>query len=159
MGYLDIVILVVLALGIARGWSMGFIRQATLFGGLVLAFVLAAMFMDPLGAVLQSEVGFQEGVGSLISFVGILIAVKLATTLLARWLESVIDAIYLGRLNRLLGGIAGALKAVLILSLVFLVMGYAQLPGSTAISESTMYGHIYRILPEVWRFISDPLQH
>ena len=55
MGILDIVILIVLALGIARGWSAGFVRQATRLAGLVLAVVLAATFMYALGMVVERQ--------------------------------------------------------------------------------------------------------
>ena len=42
MATLDIFILVVIGIGLLRGWRTGFLRQISSLGGTILAFVLAA---------------------------------------------------------------------------------------------------------------------
>ena len=154
MGLLDIVILIVLALGMAKGWSAGFVRQATRLAGLVLAVVLAATFMDGLGMVVETGLGITQGLGSFVAFATIFLGVMIASSLVARSADAAIKTLHLGGLNRAAGGAVGAIKAGIVMSLVFLAISYVQLPGPKAIEESNLYNPVSRIVPEAWRILS-----
>ena len=155
MGYVDIIILVVLVIGVARGWKTGFIRQATNLAGMILAFVLAVIFMDSLGLVIESRLIDYPGLGTIIAFLGIFIVVKVGITFLSKTAKDFIDALHLGGIDNLAGGVIGAIKAGLILSFVFVTFSYFRLPNDMAIQNSRFYYSVYQIVPTAWSFMVD----
>lgn len=155
MGVLDIVILIVLAVGIARGWSTGFTRQAISLAGLILSFVLAVTFMDSLGVIIEAELGVSRELGPLVAFAAIFIVVKIISTFIARSADSAVKVMHLGGLNRIAGGAAGAIKAGFVMSLIFVAISYAHLPGDQARNDSMFYAPVVRIVPEAWRILNE----
>ncbi len=153
MGYLDIIIIAILMIGIARGWKTGFIRQATNLAGIILAFVLAVIFMDSLGLVIEERIMDYPGLGTILAFLGIFVVVKVGITYVSRSAKSFIDAMHLGSVDSLAGGLIGAFKAGIILSLVFVSISYFRLPDDTAVEESRLYQPVYQIVPDAWSFI------
>lgn len=153
MGYLDIIIIAILLIGIARGWKTGFIRQASNLAGLVLAFVLAVIFMDSLGLVIEERIMDYPGLGTILAFLGIFVVVKVATAYFSRSAKDLIEAMHLGSVDSLAGGLIGAFKAGIILSLVFVSISYFRIPDDTAVEESRLYQPVYEIVPQAWSFL------
>jgi len=155
MGYLDIIIAIVLVLGIARGWHTGFILQATNLAGIVLAFVLAVIFMDSLGLLIESRLIDYPGLGTILAFLGIFIVVKVGTTFVSKSARSFIDALHLGGIDNLAGGLVGGIKAGIVLSLIFVTTSYFRFPDQKAIQDSSLYKPVYGLVPGAWSFIVD----
>ena len=155
MAILDIIILVVLAIGIVRGLRTGFIKQVAGLVGLVLSFALAASFMEPVGVLITERLGVSDGLGPLIAFVSIFIVVRMAVHLVAGGAEKLIDTVKLSGLDRLGGGLAGGVKSALVLSLIFMFIGLAELPDRTTRESSDLYPTVYRLVPDAWSFISE----
>ncbi|MCZ6706026.1 MAG: CvpA family protein [Bacteroidetes bacterium] len=155
MGYLDIFIIAILILGIARGLHTGFILQATNLAGIVLAFVLAVIFMDSLGLLIETKLIDYPGLGTILAFLGIFVVVKVGITFVSRSAKSFIDALHLGGVDNLAGGLVGGIKAGIVLSLIFVTIGYFRLPDQKTIQDSTLYSPVYQLVPEAWSFIVD----
>jgi len=155
MATLDIFILVILAIGLLRGWKTGFLKQVASLGGTILAFILSASFMDSGAKLAELNLGSSPETSSLIAFVAIFLVVKVAVNIVMKAAESLLDAAKLSGVDRIAGGITGALKAGVALSLVFVVMGFAQLPGKISRDSSEFYTPVYKIVPEAWSFLSD----
>ena len=119
---LDLLILAVLLVGLARGVSTGGIKQVLGLAGVVLAFIAAAQFMQPAGERLVRAFGVGEHYAPAIGFDLIFLIVQGAAFLLARSLEKLLDSMELGFINRLFGGALGVFKGALLLSLLALVM-------------------------------------
>jgi len=66
---LDLLILVVLAFGLVRGFTTGVVRQIASLVGVVAAFLVAVRFMQPGGEMLTTSLGLSEGVSPLLAFV------------------------------------------------------------------------------------------
>ena len=155
MATLDIFILVILAIGLLRGFKTGFLKQAASLIGTILSFVLAASFMEAGGRLLEVNFGMDSGFGPILAFIAIFVAVKLAVFTVARSAETLLESANLTGLDRLAGGVAGSLKAAVVMSLVFLMIGYAQLPGQISRESSELYVPVYRLVPDAWRYLSD----
>ena len=155
MGYLDIIIVIVLLLGIVRGWHTGFILQATNLAGIVLAFVLAVIFMDSLGFLIETRLIDYPGLGTILAFLGIFIVVKVGITFVSKSAKSFIDALHLGGFDDIAGGLVGGIKAGIVLSLIFVTIGYFRLPDQKAVQDSALYKPVYQLVPGAWSFIVD----
>ncbi|MDA0874905.1 MAG: CvpA family protein [Bacteroidetes bacterium] len=155
MATLDIFILIVLGIGLLRGAQTGFLRQMAALLGTILSFVLAASFMGTLGEMIGQSTGLSRDVSSLLGFMTLFVVVKLAVNVVARRAESLLEAANLSGLDRLAGGLTGALKAAVAMSLVFVVIGFAQLPGEVSRDDSELYRPVYRLVPEAWGLLSD----
>ena len=153
MGYLDIIILVVLAIGLFRGWKTGFIRQATNLAGIILAFVLAVIFMDSLGLVIETKLMDYPGLGTILAFLGIFVVVKVAFRFLSESAKTFIDSLHLGGVDRLAGSMIGGIKAGIIMSLILVSGSYFRLPPTDAVDRSNLYPTVYEIVPSAWSFM------
>lgn len=149
----DGIVLATVAFGIWRGFVTGIIRELSQVFGLFAAFALAIHFMRPFGAMLVRDVNVvdipPEG-GALVAFVVIFTIVYAGVYLLARLLERVAEGLKLGAINKMLGGIVGGFKTILVLSIAFVFLGQMGFPAKKTQSSSYLYGSVESIAPEVW---------
>ncbi len=150
MSALDIFILVSLAAGIFHGFTTGVIRQVSSVVGLIFGFLVALQLMGPVGEALTELMGVSDKFGPVVGFIFVFVAFHLAVILLVKFFETVLDILKLTTANRVLGGFAGALKAGLILSILFMALAYAGVPDGLSRSESVLYKPVAGALPVTW---------
>jgi membrane protein required for colicin V production len=105
MNWLDIVILVVLAIAVVTGLKMGLIKAVLLVVGIIVGVVLAGQFSGPLGERLTFI--SSEGVAKGVAFAIIMLAVLAAAAIVAALLTWATRLVMLGWVNRLGGAILG----------------------------------------------------
>lgn len=105
MNWLDIIIVVLIAVPTFIGLGKGLIKIVLVLAGLVFGVVLAGQFH----AALAERLAFisQPGVANAVAFAIIVIAVLIVATVIARVLKWIIETIMLGWLNRLGGAVLG----------------------------------------------------
>ena len=105
MNWLDIVILVALAVAAFMGLRFGLIKAVLLLAGIVVGVVLAGHFSGPLGERLTfiTSEGVAKGVAFAIIMIGVLAVAAIVASLLT-WATKVV---MLGWVNRLGGAILG----------------------------------------------------
>ena len=111
MNWLDIVILVLIAIPTLIGLKIGIIKAALSLAGVILGTILAGNYY----AALAEELTFisQDNLAKIAAFAFILIGVMLIASVLAAVLKWIVSAVMLGWVNRLGGAIFGfALGAV-----------------------------------------------
>lgn len=150
---LDLVILVVLAFGLVRGFTTGVIRQIATLIGLIAAFLVGVRFMQPAGEMLAASLGLSEGVSPLLAFMLLFAAVQLILLGIVRFVEGVIGLLHLSAVNRLLGGLLGAAKGALVLSLIFLALNFFGFPDDEARQASLFYDPVASTLPTTWETV------
>lgn len=155
MNTLDFFILAGLAGGLVIGLRSGLIKQAMSFVGMLVAFVLSLHLMTPVGEMAAGSLGISEDIAPLVGFVLVFLVVQVAVFGLTKLLEKVVGALKLSSVNRLLGGAVGAFKACLVLSVVFLVLGYVSVPSEETREASAFYAPVSTVLPAAWTFVSD----
>lgn len=105
MNWLDIVILVALAVAAFMGLRFGLIKAVLLLAGIIVGVVLAGHFSGPLGERLTfiTSEGVAKGVAFAIIMIGVLAVAAIVASLLT-WATKVV---MLGWVNRLGGAILG----------------------------------------------------
>lgn len=143
MTTIDIIILIALGAGVIIGFMKGFIRQLASILGLIVGLLAAKVLYTSLAVKLCPTVTDSMTVAQILAFVIIWIAVPLIFTLVASVLTKAMEAVSLGWLNRLLGAGLGALKYLLLVSLVVCVIQFidtdSQLISQTKKEESLLY--------------------
>ena len=143
MTTIDIIILIALGAGVIIGFMNGFFRPLASILGLIVGLLAAKALYTSLAVKLCPTVTDSMTVAQILAFVIIWIAVPLIFTLVASVLTKAMEAVSLGWLNRLLGAGLGALKYLLLVSLVVCVIQFidtdSQLISQTKKEESLLY--------------------
>lgn len=155
MGILDIIILAILAAGVVHGYRTGFFKQAGGIAGILIGFAMGVALMQPVGEYLVRISGMEPALGPVSGFISVFAGTYLIVQILAKVGESMLGAVKLGGVNRILGGGIGGLKAGLFMSVAFVGLAYVQLPPEDARKNSALYYSVAAIMPEAWSFVSD----
>ena len=146
MNWLDIVILVAIALATVAGLSIGIIRAALSLAGLVLGVVLAGHYYLPFSRLLDAVL--QPDVAKVLASAIILIGVMVAAVVLAMLLKRAASAVKLGWADHLGGAVLG-----LVLGAIFcgglLAMWVKFVGMGDTIAESTLAPILLDRLPVV----------
>jgi membrane protein required for colicin V production len=134
MYWLDIVLLILLALSAFNGFVQGLIKAALSLVGIIIGVLLAGNLYQPLSDLL----GFipNEDIADIVAFLLILVGVMVIANLLARLLKTVATIVMLGWVNRLGGAIFGMLVGAIFLSAILAT--WAKFFGSDTVTESVI---------------------
>ena len=105
MSWLDIVIIVLIAVPTIIGLKIGIIKAVLTVVGVVVGIILAGRFSESLGGALTfiSDPGWAR----VAAFAIILVVVMIAASVAATFIKKVISAVLLGWVNRLGGAVLG----------------------------------------------------
>lgn len=118
MGILDIVILAFFVWGAVSGFMKGFIKQLATLLGIIVGLLAAKALYSMVAEQYLSKVTDSATIAQILAFVLIWIGMPLLFALFAAILTRAMEAISLGWLNRMLGAGLGALKFLLVASLL-----------------------------------------
>ena len=135
MNWLDIVILVFLAIAAITGLKVGIIKVLFTVVGVIVGVILAGRFSDSLAGVLTFI--DNPGWAKTAAFAIILIAVLVIAGALAALLSSIISAVLLGWVNRLGGAVLGFLVSAVFCAAI-LTMWVNYIGISSAVTDSTL---------------------
>ena len=121
MNTFDIIIAALLIFGFIRGLLKGLFVEVASLVALIAGVYGAIHFSDFVGNFLAEKVSWDERYITIVSFAITFAIIVLVIALLGKMLTKVADFAALGLLNKLLGGVFGALKIGLILSIILLV--------------------------------------
>ncbi len=126
MTYIDYIILGVLAFFLIKGVRLGLIRQLTAIAGLACGLLLAWKFYPALSKYVAS-VGIHSTVSAVISFAVIYIVVAMVARALGGALNKAAKKLFLGGVNRILGGIFGLLEGALVVLLILVLVSFTPI--------------------------------
>ncbi len=138
----DLALLIILLLGAYRGYTKGILMELVALAAFVIAIVGALQLMSWgvgfLSDTLQTDGAWLSLLAFVLLFVGILTGVSIA----GKMLKSVVHLTPIGYLDGLLGAAVGVLKWAFGISIVFIVLDYAEvaLPDT---NESELYGYVH----------------
>lgn len=121
MNIFDIIIAVILIFGFIRGLMKGLFVEIASLVALVAGVYGAIHFSYFVGDYLQTKVSWEESYITLVSFAITFAIIVLAISLLGKLLTKLADFAFLGWINKILGGVFGALKIALIFSVIILI--------------------------------------
>lgn len=107
---IDIIISVLLIAGFIGGLRDGIVKQVVGMAGLICGLLIGRECYMPVGEWMTSAFGLSVRTAHITAFVLILVIVPLLFNLVGWLISKFLSVIKLGWINRLLGGVVGALK-------------------------------------------------
>jgi len=120
MEIIDIIVIVLLVIGLISGIKDGLIKRVMGLAGLIAGLLIGRAIYLSVAARLTPILGTSEKVTQVIAFALILIVVPLIFSLIAWLISNLLKTVGLGWVNRLLGGVIGAVMNAIIVGLVFM---------------------------------------
>ena len=159
MNYIDILIIIILAISAIRGFVDGFIREVASLTALILGIWAAVKFSAFTAAKLYDYFDMTGKYVGIIAFIITFLIVVIAVHFIGLLIDKLVKAVALGFLNRLLGMLFGILKSVLILSVIFVILNVIDehrpfLPKEK-INQSMFYNPISDIAPAIFPIIGE----
>lgn len=123
----DYTVLVIVGVSILISLMRGLVREMLSIIGWVLAWYVAKTYAVQLAPLLPADIPTDK-LRMMASFLVLFLAVLLLSSLLSLALSGLFQQLGLGWLNRLLGGLFGLARGLLIVSIVVMLAGMTQLP-------------------------------
>lgn len=154
MNVFDIVIAALLIFGFVRGVLKGLFVEVASLAALIGGVYGAIHFSYFIGDFLKEAVSWDQEYVSLAAFAGTFITIIVTIALLGKMLTKLADFAALGVINKILGGVFGAIKIGLILSVVFIFFGKMNdtIPfvKKETLDESILYAPVRKIAPTIF---------
>jgi membrane protein required for colicin V production len=133
MNWLDIVIIIILAIQTFAGFSQGFIKALGGLIGLIVGIVLAGRYYETLANSLFSFIDNQDG-ANIAAFIVILVVVWAIFSIVAGLLTKLVSVVFLGGVNRIAGAVFGLLMGALFVGAA--LAAWASFFGSGSLADS-----------------------
>ncbi|RNC87963.1 MAG: CvpA family protein [Winogradskyella sp.] len=154
MTIIDIILGALLLFGLVRGLFKGLFVEVASLLALVLGIYGAKHFSYFVANLLEPKVDWNEKTLNIVAFAVTFVIIVFAISLAGKALTKLADFAALGILNKLLGGIFGALKIGLILSVLLILFNKlnSTLPflDDEDLEESVLYEPVKSIAPIVF---------
>ncbi|MDB4037071.1 CvpA family protein [Polaribacter sp.] len=154
MNIFDIVIAALLIFGFVRGVIKGLFVEVASLAALIGGVYGAIHFSYFIGDFLKEAFSWSQEYISLAAFAGTFIIIIVTISLLGKMLTKLADFAALGIINKILGGVFGAIKIGLILSVVFIFFGKMNdtIPfvKKETLDESILYAPVKKIAPTIF---------
>jgi membrane protein required for colicin V production len=131
MTWVDYAVIAVMAVSVLWGVLRGLIREVMSLGAWVIAFLAANLLAGPMAEYMPQAISRPEA-RVLAAFVCVFLSVLIITTLFGLILSRVAKAVGLGGVDRVLGGLFGAARGLIIVVALALLAGLTRLPEDGA---------------------------
>lgn len=165
MTWIDISIMMMVVISMWRGFSAGFIKTAVSLVSWLFAFIVASR-MTKLVAPMLVGIIDDSVLQMATAFLAIVFVVMMAMQLITLSLSGLFKVLKLGFLDRILGGILGAvigvLKVLIILSIMSLLLTYLPNWQSSILAQNLLpfapvaMQLLQEVLGETWQQINNP---
>ena len=153
MNLIDVIILIIAAIGFILGFKDGFIRKVIGFAGFILAIVLAINFASDLGRYMEEVLGIEYYLSELIAGVAIFSLTIFLFAVLKRIIHP-FDKVN-NIINQFIGGAVGMIQILFFLSAAFYLLNIFSIPSNDTQKNSLIYGSVYNIIPGTIDWLSD----
>lgn len=154
MNYLDIILIILLGLGLVRGFSNGFVRELTSLAALILGIFGAIKFSDLTSSLLIEHFKLSGNYLPVLSFAITFIVIIIAVHFIGDLLDKFSKIPVLSTVNRLSGMVFGLLKTALIVSILLVILGaldnLAGFLPKDKIRKSFLYEPVYNLAPLIF---------
>lgn len=145
MSWPDYVILATIAISVLVGALRGFMKEVFSMAVWAAAFIVAYQFAGDVAALMENQVSLPSA-RTAIGFTGLFVAILLIGGLLNYLLGRLVESTGLSGTDRLLGGVFGALRGMVLVVAVLLVAGFTPIPADPWWKESRL---IHSMMPLV----------
>lgn len=151
MPIIDIILAALIVYGIVRGLFRGLFVEVAGLLALVVGTYGAIHFSNYAGEFLVQHVDWNENTINVTAFIVTFVVIVLAISLAGKALTKLASFVFLGALNKILGGLFGGAKVALILSVLILLLNKTQLTDALISDEekasSIFYAPVESLAP------------
>lgn len=153
MTILDLVIIIVVAIGFILGYKDGLIRKIVGLIGFILAIYLSLKYAPEIGKLVESIIGIEYYLSRILGGMIIFIVIVVITAALKRIIHP-FDKVN-NVINQVLGGIIGGIQILFFISAVFFLLNVFSVPNKESRHESMFYNKVNSIIPLTIEYMSD----
>ena len=147
MNSLDIGILLIAAVFFIRGIFRGFVFELVTVVGLILGYIISITYLSLLaGYILSIFPTAAESIVKLISFFVLFVGTNILLRMVANIVTKTLKIAMLGWLNRLLGGLLGMLKSIIIMSIIVFIIDLIPFSSTLLEQVEVQTSELYPIL-------------
>ncbi len=161
MNYIDFIIVLIVLIGALYGLIKGVFRQLGSLGGFVAGVLVSRLFGGSFASLLQQMFDLPAGVSRIAAYSQLFLLVYLICLQLMRLIHHISHQVALGWLDRLAGALFGALKYLVIfsilLNLVHIIDPKVRMLPAREVSTSHLYGYALRIAPALFAIAQEQL--
>jgi membrane protein required for colicin V production len=154
MSVLDIILIALIGFGLVRGFFKGFFVEIASLVALVAGIYGAIHFSYFVSEFLETKTEWNEKTINVTAFATTFLIIVLAISLAGKALTKLASLAMLGIVNKLLGGVFGALKMALIASILLIIFSKmnSTIPflSDEELEESTLYKPIKGLTPLIF---------
>jgi membrane protein required for colicin V production len=158
MNWVDLAIVIIIALTTFSSLRAGLIKQAMTLIGLVVGVYTALGHYQRIGALLNPTIG-NPVLSNAVAFVLILIAVWIAAAFVANIVRRVLNSLGLGWTDNALGMLVGFLVGLVIAVGFLLLLTRLPIPSlGQAVQQSSLAAYIFLVLPYLKQLLPSDLR-
>lgn len=162
MNNFDIILIILIALVTIRGIFRGLITELIVLISLILGIFVAFTYLTPAtNLVLTKLPEIPEFAVRIIVFIVLFLTVNLAVRFIGKMLNKFASLTFLQPVNRLAGGLFAFGKIILIISVIFILVGFIPfsniLMKKLGAEESLLYKPILAFAPAFYRILTSIL--
>lgn len=148
-GWLDLLVILVLTFFAVRGYKRGLSGELLRIVGLIASFMLAYQFFGVIGEKLTAHSSLPEQLGYIIGYILVFTIVFLFFVVVRIIVHRMMSYSFVDALEKGGGLTAGIIKALFILSIVYVLIGMLHIPALTRyiVTRSFTGQYIMRISP------------
>ncbi|MEX1188376.1 MAG: CvpA family protein [Bacteroidia bacterium] len=141
---LDWIIIIVLIIGFVNGFRKGLIMSLSTLIGVVLGIFLAMKGSSEVDEFIHGNTSIDGPILPYISFIAVFAGVYIICYIAGKAMSSAVKLLMLGLFDKVLGGLFGASKALLFVSLVSLMINYFgwSMVSSESENKSRLYSKV-----------------
>ncbi len=144
MYWVDIVTILVAIILIYKSYQQGLLNSAFRLAGLVLGIIVAANLGAWASDLLIMQFSWTQQIADIVGYIAIFVIVILIAQIVGYFLRTIIHAIKLGWLDKIGGLFLGALKAAIIMSMIFWLL--LAIPSDTLGKDIQEKSFSYKLL-------------
>lgn len=157
MNYIDLVLLLLLVVGLIQGIRHGLIKEIAIIVALIVGIYVAQYLAKPMQLWAVDTFDMNASVAQVSSYVLLFIAGAGIIHLLANLIKKLLKMIQLNWINRILGGLFGFLKYLIILSFLINILNmtesYFKISKKEQVRTSNLYKPVGDIVPTIMPFV------
>ncbi|MBL7191195.1 CvpA family protein [bacterium] len=146
MTYIDYIVLLILAGFLVKGVFQGLIKQVMTIIGLIAGLALAWKFY-PLLSPYAVKIGIPHAIAIVIAFVTIYVVVMVTIRIIANLIHKTVKFLFLGWINRVLGGLFGFLEGCLLIMILLTLLSFT--PLQKIVSGQLQYSPTLKIFTQL----------
>jgi len=155
MNWVDIIIVIVLAIGLGKGLANGFVRGIFGIAALVLGIVVAAGNYEQVTEVLFSRLQIGAQGQMILGFLVVFVIVLILVSVVGRIISKALKLASLGWMDRLAGGLLGLIMACVFTGVLLLLVVMAGLQSNTGVSRSIVAPTVIGVMDTIVAYAPD----